>query len=707
MNKIIKLSLTLGAFLPLIVNGASELDTILVQEQEETKQEYKQNSFYKSYSSELITKKDIEEKSVINLKDALKDVSNIKVKDMGSFSKSLSIRGFKGERVVSIVDGAKISNHGMTMSGGGELSLIESSSVEQMEVVKGSPSILYDPGAVGGVIKIKTIKDIDNIKDKIRIKHTYLNNQGYKLNKNITTLEGKYDKFYIQYIMSNEKSEGRAVKDQEKLKYTLHKTNSREERYGTEHELKDLSYKSKANNLTLGYKIYDKINFLYKNFDKKSEDITETYGSRTPMAFHYDEYNMDGSVVGIDIKDIYGFNRINILNNKQIIYKMSHGKANTKNETQLTSNTKKVDLEYPLDDLLILSGIEQTKDKARTYTFSRQTYDAIYLSGEYIYEDFTLTAGIRNNKHWIQKDLKSGERVDICQDKVGISGCPPPKNDEKINYSAGVVYSINDFNNISFNYATTYRYPSLYERFAYNGGFIGGGMDMKPEEADNFDISWKYLNDESGLNIKVTIFKSDFDTYNDTVESISIQDQNALDECNEDVNCNPFDDDVNEEKIFAKKLKYTSIKDVKSSGFEIDIEKEFKKQNIITTFNIAQTTISDKKIIYDSGYVYKEVALQEPLEYSTSIKKNFKYYYKPWIKLNLRHVTNNPKVKQKDGFEAFTVGNLYFGAKKGKFTLNAGVKNITDKVYNEPYSPLDGVERSFFFSISIELEKLL
>jgi len=98
---------------------------------------------------------------------------------------------------------------------------------------------------------------------------------------------------------------------------------------------------------------------------------------------------------------------------------------------------------------------------------------------------------------------------------------------------------------------------------------------------------------------------------------------------------------------------------------------------------------------------------QEPLEFGFNIKKKFKYNYKPWVKLKLRHVTNSPKVNQVDGFDAFTVGDLYFGAKyQNNISFNGGIKNISNTVYHEAYSPLDGVERSFFFNISIALEKL-
>lgn len=471
--------------------------------------------------------------------------------------------------------------------------------------------------------------------------------------------------------------------------------------------LTDLGYESEAEYYFASYEITDNIDIYYKSYSAENDDITATYGSRIPIAFHYDEYNREGEILGLNIKDIYGFNRIDILKHKQDLYRLSYGEANSKNEFKLKIDTKKIDVEYPTGDVLLLSGIEQTKDNADTGINSEQIYKAFYLNGEYRYNDFTFNAGARYNKYKVTQHIHPQQNLDTVYERIGNSGVLKEDiNDDKFNYSAGLTYSLNDYNNIAFNFSKTYRYPSLYERFVHNSGFTGGGANMKAEEGDNYELSWKHLDDDLSYNI--AIFQTDFETYNDIYGHYKIINPEALNACNKDPNCDSLDDHYNEEKIFSVVNKYASFSDVKSQGFEIGVAKEFPKQKIKSSFQVSQTKIDDGVLKFkDSNATLQSGFLHEPLELSATVKKTFNHTLKPWVKLRLRHVSNSPTVNQKGGFDSFTTGNLYFGMKYKNFTFNAGVRNITDEVYNEPYSPLDGVERTFFFNTSIVLEKLL
>ncbi len=64
------------------------------------------------------------------------------------------IRGLAADRVLVIVDGARLKTHlGM---GGAYLSLIDPDMVETIEIIKGPKSVMYGSNAIGGVIKITT-----------------------------------------------------------------------------------------------------------------------------------------------------------------------------------------------------------------------------------------------------------------------------------------------------------------------------------------------------------------------------------------------------------------------------------------------------------------------------------------------------------------------------------------------------------------------
>ncbi len=85
-----------------------------------------------------------------------------------------------------------------------------------------------------------------------------------------------------------------------------------------------------------------------------------------------------------------------------------------------------------------------------------------------------------------------------------------------------------------------------------------------------------------------------------------------------------------------------------------------------------------------------------PLALKGYYKKHFPQLpSKPWVKLKARYVTDTPHVKQKEGFDDFLAADLYLGGEYKKLSWNAGVRNLLDKLYHEPYSALDGLERSF------------
>lgn len=701
MNK--TLILLLGVF-PLISYSSEELETILIQKNLDIKKAYKQEQFYKTYSQELITKQDIQEEGISNTKDALKNISNIKVKDLGSFNKTLSIRGFSGERVISIVDGVKLSNHGITVAGGGELGLIDPSSIEKIEVIKGNPSVVYDPGAIGGVVKVTTIKNLSQVKDKIKLKYNYLNDESYKLNKHSGFIETKYKDFYFNIFSSKSDSKNLNVKNKNKLNGIINNTNLNDERTGTVFELKNLGYQSKDYGGMLSYSINPQTNLFFKGNNFKAENITFAYGSTTPRVFHYDEYTKKNWLIGLNTKEYLKSNYINLLHSNQKIYRMTKTSLDTRGEVQLDSKTSKIEAQHTIEDVLLTSGLEYTKDKAKTLTYSKQNYLALFLNGEYILNKWSFITGLRYNNYKVTQDLLPGKNPDIAYDLVGVSGViKEPLKDDALNYSAGILYSFNEYNNLGFNYSRSYRYPSLYERFAFDT-FIGGGANMKPEEANNFEISFKHL--EDNFDYRLSLFYSDFDIYNSLYKRTTIKNKAALEECNKDPKCDPFDSDINERRIFESNFIYDSFDDIKSYGFEFDINKRLQNYHTEFGFTVGMTKKSDA-IKQFSGKKYNFQLVQEPIEFSTYIKKSFLYKYNPWIKLKIRHVTNSVDVDQEGGFSPFTVADIYFGAKHKTISINAGIKNISDKIYHEPYMPLDGTKRSFFINLGINFETLL
>ncbi len=103
----------------------------------------------------IITREQIDEFKPKSIGDLFFNVPGVDITDDGTYwARKPVIRGLRGDRVIIIVDGARLKVHlGM---GGAYLSLIDPDTVEQIEIIKGPKSVLYGSDAIGGVIKITT-----------------------------------------------------------------------------------------------------------------------------------------------------------------------------------------------------------------------------------------------------------------------------------------------------------------------------------------------------------------------------------------------------------------------------------------------------------------------------------------------------------------------------------------------------------------------
>jgi len=692
----IKNVLILGA-LPLML--CSEiLQEVVVQEDTDSAQNIKEESFYRSYSQDTVTKEQIKQEGARDIKSALSNIPGVQVKETGSFSKTLTIRGLSGERVVSVVDGMKLANQGITHTGGGELGLVDLSTVEKIELIKGSPAVIFDPGATGGVVKVSTIKDISKMQDGVGGKYTYGYDDGYFMNTHSLLLEGKYKDIYASLTGTKIDSKDRNVEDRDKVDRLLGKTNLDQERTG-EFELTDLGFDSEAYQFFTSYQFNDKASIYFKKSDYQANDISFTHGGQDATVFHYDEYSRESTSIGISTKDILGLDKIDFNYNSQDITRMIQASILAQNIVTVNSETYKIDATKNIDAYEFQFGLEVTKDEAKTLTLSNQTYAAGYLNAGYTHEDFTLTMGARYNHYKVEQLIEEGRNLDVIYDLVGVSGVlKDPIKEDGWSYALGLTYLINDNNNLSANYSKTYRYPTLYERFAYDV-FLGGGADMEAEEADSYEMSYKYLDESFSANL--TFFYTDFSTFNSVYRFISINNLDYLVECNSDPECNPFDGGVNEREIFTTFLKHATFSNVTNKGFELALTKTFEDQNIELGFNTSINDFTDAVVPLENSVEPLVIVFdQDPLEFSAYVKKEFNVFLKPWVKLKIRHVTNKPTVEQTDGFESFTLANLYFGLEYENFVLNAGIQNLTNAVYHEPYMGLDGVKRTFHMNLS-------
>ncbi len=108
----------------------------------------------------VITAEDIEQAPGRNITDLLSREANVRLRSLFGHDKAsgIDLRGMGdtyGSTVVVLVNGFRINSPDMA---GFDLSCVPLDSIERIEIVRGSGSVLYGDGAVGGVINVITKK---------------------------------------------------------------------------------------------------------------------------------------------------------------------------------------------------------------------------------------------------------------------------------------------------------------------------------------------------------------------------------------------------------------------------------------------------------------------------------------------------------------------------------------------------------------------
>ncbi len=93
------------------------------------------------------------------LTDALLNVPGVQVSDVGPLRPRPIIRGLDTTRILVLVDGHRFNTFRMSTGAmGAELGLLDPQNVERIEVIRGAGSMLYGSDAIGGIVNIITKK---------------------------------------------------------------------------------------------------------------------------------------------------------------------------------------------------------------------------------------------------------------------------------------------------------------------------------------------------------------------------------------------------------------------------------------------------------------------------------------------------------------------------------------------------------------------
>lgn len=92
-----------------------------------------------------------------NISDLLPEMPGTDVVGVGPNQSRPIIRGLRGQRILLLSDGIRLSNSRRTQDFGEIPSLVDISGMERVEVVRGPASVLYGSEAIGGVVNMITL----------------------------------------------------------------------------------------------------------------------------------------------------------------------------------------------------------------------------------------------------------------------------------------------------------------------------------------------------------------------------------------------------------------------------------------------------------------------------------------------------------------------------------------------------------------------
>lgn len=153
-------------------------------------------------SVSVVTAKDIEERNVNTVKEALQHLPGVYVNQADNSDSSIMMRGFGSTDILILVDGQQMNTG---YNGSVNLNSINVENIEKIEVLRGAASSIYGGHAVGGVINITT-KEAKNIGAHGNVVVSYGSNETWKKAVQVNTKVNNKFSFGIGY--EDRKSDG-------------------------------------------------------------------------------------------------------------------------------------------------------------------------------------------------------------------------------------------------------------------------------------------------------------------------------------------------------------------------------------------------------------------------------------------------------------------------------------------------------------------
>jgi len=487
----------------LIIHLASE--SLKLQDVIVTSNKYDQNIQMLPYSVSSISKKEIEMSPSITVSDLLKTESGISLLRDGIWGTEVSIRGLSRANVVTLIDGNRIET---STDISARLSMFDLNDVERIEVIKGAASSLYGSGATGGTINI--ISKSGHYTSKLSLSGSYsggfnsvnnLYSNGINIiasgNEWIAKFSGIYRKAQNTNTPSGELINSqfednsfstllqfKPFEDQE-IKFNYQQFNAY-----------DVGIPGAAplfpNNAIVTYpeelrrllSAEYKINNLSKTLIKLSAKYFHQFISR-------DVENIPGTVQFVPGSNGQPPKRVSVLKispgadhntdgfQTQADFKFEDHYVIagfdfwTRNYNGLRTREQKIEILNPIDSSVVRTTYKTIYEKP--LPDADYSSAGIYIQDEMnVSDNLNVTLGGRYDFIWLNNTETFNPLYEI-NDGV-VNNNPPGQKviweaqsaeNKSYVFNIGLLYSLSDHSNLSFNAARSFRSPSLEERYQY------------------------------------------------------------------------------------------------------------------------------------------------------------------------------------------------------------------------------------------------
>ena len=227
---------------------------------------------------EVITAEDIQEKGYQSVAQAIATVSGIQVAQSGGLGQpsSFFVRGMDSGSVLVLIDGMRL-NDPSTTNGTALLDSLTTSNIEQIEIIKGGSSSIWGSNASAGVINIITKEPKEGVHGSLGLSYGSYNTRGVDAD-----LAYKDEKFTAQVLGSYLKTDGFSA---------LSPRDAEADGYENKNGNLKLGYAFDENNkIRLSYNRY-KTNTQYDDsfsLDQANDDYSHATSDQSNYALDYD-----------------------------------------------------------------------------------------------------------------------------------------------------------------------------------------------------------------------------------------------------------------------------------------------------------------------------------------------------------------------------------------------------------------------------------